>query len=93
MPDGCTYCSNIFGRGNQVPKVCFDVIFDDRSESPGVKLIDADLIGVPLRLLISKRTLEEQSVEFKPRDEKAARLIGFDNILDVVNDFYDQIDS
>ena len=77
----------------ELKKLDFDVIFDDRSESPGVKLNDADLLGVPLRLLISKRTLEEQSVEFKPRDEKAARLIGFDNILGVVNDFYDQIDS
>ena len=31
VPDGCTYCSNILGRGNQVPKVCFDVIFDDEN--------------------------------------------------------------
>ena len=31
MRDGYTYCSNIFGRGNQVPKVCFDVIFDDEN--------------------------------------------------------------
>ena len=29
VPDGCTYWSNILGRGNQEPKVCFGVIFDD----------------------------------------------------------------
>ena len=31
VPDGCTYWSNILGRGNQVPKVCFDAIFDDEN--------------------------------------------------------------
>ena len=40
-----------------------DVLYDDRDESPGAKLKDADLIGIPIRLIVSKRTLAKNSVE------------------------------
>jgi prolyl-tRNA synthetase len=45
------------------------VIYDDRPESPGVKFNDADLVGFPLRVTISPRTLEEGVVEIKWRAE------------------------
>lgn len=44
-----------------------EVLYDDRDESAGVKLKDADLIGIPLRLVVSKRSLEEGGVEWKER--------------------------
>ena len=46
-----------------------------RNESPGVKFADADLIGIPLRLTVSSRTLKEDSVELKRRDQGEARQI------------------
>ncbi len=52
-----------------------EVLFDDREESPGVKFNDADLLGIPLRVTISPRTLEKNSVEIKRRAEKEARLV------------------
>ncbi len=52
-----------------------EVLFDDRSESPGVKFNDADLLGIPLRLTISPRTLRSQSIEAKWRTEKEAQLL------------------
>ena len=51
-----------------------EVLFDDRDESPGVKLADADLIGMPLRYVISEKTLEKTSVEVKKRDGKETHL-------------------
>ncbi|MDY7030342.1 MAG: proline--tRNA ligase, partial [Thermodesulfobacteriota bacterium] len=45
----------------------YDVIIDDRDESPGVKFKDADLLGIPFRLTVSKRTLKENKVELKLR--------------------------
>lgn len=42
-------------------------LYDDRDESPGVKFNDADLIGLPLRLLIGERLLREGMVELKQR--------------------------
>lgn len=52
-----------------------EVLYDDREESPGVKFADADLIGLPLRLTVSKRSLKENSVEAKRRDSEQAELI------------------
>jgi len=62
-------------------KAGIDVLYDDRDESPGVKLKDADLIGIPIRLVVSERTLSEHSVEMKMRDEKKIRLIKQDKII------------
>ena len=42
-------------------------LFDDREESPGVKFMDADLIGCPLRLTLSERSLKAGGVEVKVR--------------------------
>ncbi|MEK7745990.1 MAG: His/Gly/Thr/Pro-type tRNA ligase C-terminal domain-containing protein, partial [Elusimicrobiota bacterium] len=48
------------------------VILDDRPERPGVRFKDADLIGIPLRLVVSARTLGAGEVEFKRRDAPKA---------------------
>jgi len=47
-----------------------EVLFDDRKESPGVKFNDADLLGIPIRVTISPRTLEKATVEIKLRPKK-----------------------
>jgi prolyl-tRNA synthetase len=55
-----------------------EVLVDDRSERPGVKFKDADLIGVPLRVTIGQKGLAAGHVEFKPRtetDPKKAELL------------------
>lgn len=58
-----------------------DVLFDDRDESTGKKLNDADLIGIPVRLIMSKKTLEQKCVEVKRRDSKEADLVPVNDIL------------
>ncbi len=52
-----------------------EVLYDDREESPGVKFADADLLGMPLRVTVSPRTLENASVELKRRTEKETSLV------------------
>jgi prolyl-tRNA synthetase len=47
-----------------------EVLFDDRNESPGVRFSDADLIGAPIRVTVSKRSLERGGVEIKRRAER-----------------------
>lgn len=47
-----------------------EVLIDDRDERPGVKFKDADLIGIPVRVVIGDKALAEQAVEFKPRKSK-----------------------
>ncbi|MEX2160407.1 MAG: proline--tRNA ligase [Anaerolineales bacterium] len=51
----------------QLRQAGLEVLFDDRDESPGVKFNDADLIGLPIRLTVSERSLKEGGVEFKLR--------------------------
>jgi len=58
-----------------------EVLFDDRNESPGVKFNDADLLGIPLRVTISPRTLEKNSVEIKWRSEKESQLVSLEEIV------------
>ena len=48
----------------------YEVLFDDREETPGVKFNDADLIGLPLRVTVSQRTWRGRQVELKPRGAK-----------------------
>jgi prolyl-tRNA synthetase len=45
------------------------VLYDDRDASAGVKFNDADLIGIPLRLTVSKRAVQEGQIEAKWRDQ------------------------
>lgn len=59
----------------------YEVLFDDRVDSPGVKFNDADLMGMPLRLTISPRTVNEDSVEMKLRTEKSIRLVKIESVL------------
>ncbi len=52
-----------------------EVLYDDREESAGVKFNDADLIGIPLRLTISPRTLKTDAVEARLRWSKETTLL------------------
>ncbi len=52
-----------------------ETLYDDRDESAGVKFADADLIGIPFRLTVSKRTLKEDAVELKPRADENGELV------------------
>jgi prolyl-tRNA synthetase len=61
-----------------------DVLLDDRSERPGVKFIDADLIGCPLRVTVGARGLKEGMVEVKQRQEKKFEKIPKDNCIETV---------
>ncbi|MEK7076411.1 MAG: His/Gly/Thr/Pro-type tRNA ligase C-terminal domain-containing protein, partial [Patescibacteria group bacterium] len=44
-------------------------------KTAGEKFADADLIGCPVRIVVSKKTLEKDSVEFKRRNEKDSKLV------------------
>ena len=65
---------------NQLIKKGEEVLYDDREESPGVKLADADLIGIPERWLISEKTLKEEAIEVKKRGEESTRLVSISNL-------------
>jgi prolyl-tRNA synthetase len=94
------YLCPLYREGSQVAEVAeklyselwaagVEVLFDDRAESPGVKFNDADLLGIPLRVTVSPRTLEKDSVEVKRRSEKQARLLALETIVPKLKELID----
>lgn len=63
-----------------------EVLFDDRDESPGKKFTDADLIGLPVRIVVSGRSLEKGGVEWKLRDKSDADIVSLDEVISRVKD-------
>jgi prolyl-tRNA synthetase len=64
-----------------------EVMLDDRDERAGVKFADADLIGIPKQLVLSKKGLKSQGIEFKVRGEKSNTSIPFGKLPDYFEKF------
>lgn len=57
-----------------------DVLVDDRDQRPGVKFKDADLVGIPLRIVLGDKGLASNQVELKWRTKKDAELVPLENL-------------
>ena len=68
-----------------------EVVYDDRDESAGVKFNDADLLGMPLRVTVSQRTLKANSIELKARSSAQSQLVPRDDALAHVKSLLDQM--
>lgn len=68
----------------EMNKKGIEVLYDDRDKSAGEKFADADLIGLPIRVLLSKKTLEQKSCELKKRVELESRLVPLSSILNLL---------
>lgn len=58
-----------------------EVLYDDRDETAGVKFADADLIGIPYRVVVSEKTAKAGKVELKKRNEKKEKLVDFQELI------------
>jgi prolyl-tRNA synthetase len=59
-------------------------LVDDRDQRPGVKFKDADLIGIPLRVVIGERGLKEGKIEVKWRTETAPRHVAAETAAEAI---------
>jgi len=73
-------CDRIYEKLSQK----YDVLLDDRDERAGVKFKDADLLGIPVRITVSEKTLKENKVEIKYRNKNSADLSDIEKVLDIV---------
>jgi prolyl-tRNA synthetase len=72
---------------SELEQAGIEVLVDDRTERPGVKFKDADLVGVPLRVTVGEKGLKTGHVELKPRSEpdpKKAELVPLDAIVQLL---------
>lgn len=58
-----------------------EVLWDDRNERPGVKFADADLLGIPNRLVVSKNTVTNDNCEIKKRTLPEVKLVSRNNAI------------
>jgi prolyl-tRNA synthetase len=63
-----------------------DVLYDDRDERPGNKFADADLMGIPYRIVLSPKTIEQDSVELKSRTSEDTELVKLDSIIEIIKE-------
>ena len=61
-----------------------EVLLDDRAERPGVKFAEADLIGIPHRIVIGDRGLKSGVAEYRKRRDEAATEVALDQVLDAL---------
>ncbi len=64
---------------DRLQKAGYNILWDDRDETPGTKFADADLIGIPHRLLISEKSKDK--IECKHRTEDKVELLTFEQVL------------
>jgi prolyl-tRNA synthetase len=70
------------GLYEELTRAGVEVLWDDRDTSPGEKFADADLIGLPLRLVVSEKTLKEDSVEWKERQGGEMKLVKLEDVME-----------
>ncbi|MCM8534066.1 MAG: proline--tRNA ligase [Lentisphaeraceae bacterium] len=67
---------------SELTKAGIEVIYDDRDAKAGFAFNDADLIGVPYRVVVSPKTLDQNSIEFKTRDGSTKEMINADSAVE-----------
>jgi prolyl-tRNA synthetase len=72
---------DLYGR---LEKAGLEVLWDDRDAAPGVKFTDADLIGIPVRVTIGKRTIESGTVDIRARNKKDQKSVPIEQVVDAV---------
>ncbi len=63
-----------------------EVLYDDRAESAGVKFNDADLVGLPIRAVVSRRSMKNGGIELKLRSQKESRIVPMSDAVQVIQD-------
>ena len=69
-----------------------EVLYDERDERAGIKLNDMDLIGIPIRIVVGKKSFQNNKVEISLRREKDKKeLIDIDAVLDYITELREKL--
>ena len=78
-------CEKVY---NDLHAAGFDVLFDDRDVTAGVKFNDADLLGMPLQIIIGKKNLENGNIEYKIRQSGERAVIALSDLITKVHEYF-----
>lgn len=73
------------GIAQELSQLGFEVLFDDREISAGERLVEADLVGIPTRIIISERGLQDGSAEIKKRNEPIVHNVKWTEVAQFVS--------
>lgn len=77
------YCENLY---NELQNINYEVLFDDRDVTPGFKFKDADLIGIPIQIIVGSRALNDGKVEVKIRATSEKIMINSNEIINFLKE-------
>jgi prolyl-tRNA synthetase len=77
------------GIYNELKKIGLDILIDDRDERPGVKFKDADLIGIPVHIIIGEKGLKDNQIEIKKRRTKETLKVSVSNAIEEIKKIFD----
>ncbi len=69
---------------NKLQDMNIETIYDDRDMRPGEKFADADLMGIPHRVVISDKTIQAEQIEYKLRTDREAKLINEEELFQTI---------
>lgn len=72
----------------KLKKAGISVLWDDRDEKAGVKFNDADLLGIPIHLIIGEKSYQKECIEWKKRESNETSFVKTDNLVKKIKDFY-----
>ena len=69
----------------------YEVLFDNRNLSAGAQFADADLLGIPIRIVLSKRNVENNKVEVVTRHNGESKIMSYDEVYNFIENFYNDL--
>ncbi len=81
------FCAELY---NKLKKENIDVLYDDRSERPGIKFSDADLIGIPIQIIIGKNYINDQKLSVKERKNAQETLLLEEDAINFIKKLVNQ---
>ncbi len=82
------YCDDLYSK---MVKEGLDVLYDDRDERAGVKLNDMDLIGIPIRVIVGKKSFENSVAEVSLRRDRKKEQVRLEDVIDKVKELRDKL--
>ena len=72
---------------SELVEMGLEVLFDDRKARPGVQFADAELLGIPHRLVLSDRSMAAGDIEYRRRGDTESRNLKREEVLDLLKDY------
>ena len=76
-----SFCEDLY---SQLKAKNYDVLLDDRAERPGIKFSDADLIGIPIQIIVGKNFVDSKKIGVKTRKNLNEDTVYSDNIIEFI---------